>query len=65
MQKRNNKANAIQYVYIVQGLGFGDDEDVWETCYTYKNKARADAKCASMLAEVEGTEVRVVAQQVL
>ena len=38
-------------VYILFGLGFGDDEDVWEICDIYASQASADKAMADAAAE--------------
>jgi hypothetical protein len=50
----------MQTVYIVEGLGFGDDENEWECCSVHSTRLGAEAKCASILADDSDLDVRVV-----
>ena len=52
----------MQYVYVVQGLGFGDDENVWELCSVHATQAAADAECKRIQAscELDESGVRVM-----
>jgi hypothetical protein len=38
-------------LYVVQGLGFGDDEDAWENLGSYKTLAGAEKSIAKMRAQ--------------
>ena len=38
-------------VYIVQGLGFGDDEDEWENLGSFKTEEKALKHIAKMKAQ--------------
>ena len=40
-----------QTVYAVQGLGFGDDEDVWEHCSTHATREGAAEAREVILAD--------------
>ena len=42
----------MQFVYILMGLGFGDDEAVWEICDVY---ATPQAAAAAQKASQEAT----------
>ena len=58
----------MRTVYIVEGLGFGDDENVWERCSTYSTWAAADAERTRMLEDAVDDEweieVRICEEQV-
>lgn len=43
-------------VYIVQGLGLGDDEDAWEVMRAYATQASANKFVAEQQAEYPGLE---------
>jgi transketolase N-terminal domain/subunit len=58
------KANNMQ-VYIVYGLGFGDDESVWEVCTVHSTQASADDAKAAILADDNELQVRVQAHDVI
>jgi hypothetical protein len=49
----------MQTVYIVYGLGFGDDEDRWEMCGMHSTQALADAQQAEILAEDPELDVKI------
>ena len=38
-------------VYVVQGLGFGDDEDAWENLGSFKTEEKALKHIAKMRAQ--------------
>lgn len=46
MQNMLNKL----HVFVVEGLGFGDDEDVWEFCSMHNIQAKANAARDKILA---------------
>jgi hypothetical protein len=46
-------------VYTVWGLGFGDDEAVWELCSIHRTQKGADDAKQAILDECEGAEVDV------
>ena len=54
----------MQTVYTVWGLGFGDDESVWELCSVHATQAGANAARAAILADDSELQVRVQAEQV-
>lgn len=54
----------MQKVYIVYGLGFGDDEDQWEMCGMHSTQALADAQKAEILAEFPELDVKVECEEV-
>jgi hypothetical protein len=39
------------YVYIVEGAGFGDDENQWELCYCFASEELAQNKVKEMVDE--------------
>jgi hypothetical protein len=57
------------YVYIVEGLGFGDDESAWERSSVHTTRegpTGADAERARLLEAcgLDATDVRVVEEEV-
>lgn len=43
----------MKVTYVVLGLGFGDDENEWERCGTYKSKNNADATAAQIVKDLK------------
>ena len=58
----------MRTVYIVEGLGFGDDENVWERCSTHSTRTGAEAERTRILEDAVDDEweieVRVSEEQV-
>ena len=60
------KGDSMQ-VYIVQGLGFGDNENEWDMCNVYATQVAADAAATEILRSsgLDADYVRVVVADVL
>jgi hypothetical protein len=50
----NNKGKQMQKIYIVEGQGFGDDENAWEFCSVHMRKEGVNGAQEALQAIVDG-----------